>query len=476
VSTATWEGGRLRQRDSEWLETGDLAAVDEQGNLIYRGRKKDVIVTSSGLNIYPEDLEAALEAQPQVRACAVVQTEGRSGPEPLAALVVRDDANAAEAVRAANRGLADYQHIRRWVVWPEPDLPRTSTGKVLRREVARRIAGLQNDGAGSTQQGALEAILHRITGADVSKLGDDASLSEDLHLDSLGRVELQSTIEMQWGLEIDDAEWQQINTLGQLRRRLQEAASPTATESRPVERDPPDIYPEWTWHPAQQWIRTLFIETVMRLFVWFLAAPKVKRAIHREPAQRVLIVSNHVTAYDAALILYALPGRMRERVAIAMGAELVLDMRLGRNQGGWLADLLAPFGYFLITAWFNVFPLPQRRGFRESFAFAARAIDRGYHVLVFPEGRRTRDSAMHEFRTGAGLLWNELRCDALPVFIEGLAELKARHSGWFRSGQIEVCIGNVIPYDPGRDHATAAHVLEEHVRRVCADAARGEQR
>ncbi|HUS05303.1 MAG TPA: AMP-binding protein, partial [Bryobacteraceae bacterium] len=60
VSTAVWQGGELRQRDSEWLETGDLASVDEAGNLRYRGRKKDVIVTAAGLNIYPEDLESAL--------------------------------------------------------------------------------------------------------------------------------------------------------------------------------------------------------------------------------------------------------------------------------------------------------------------------------------------------------------------------------------------------------------------------------
>ena len=123
-----------------WLATGDLAEFDEQGNLRFRGRKKDVIVTSSGLNIYPEDLEAALARQPGVKTSTVVETAGAHGPEPLAVLVMTAGGDAGAAVAAANEELAEYQQIRRWIIWPEPDLPRTSTGKVLRREVARRIA------------------------------------------------------------------------------------------------------------------------------------------------------------------------------------------------------------------------------------------------------------------------------------------------------------------------------------------------
>ena len=116
VSGATWEQGKLRRGESEWLETGDLAAIDSAGNLTFRGRKKDVIVSSAGLNIFPEDLEAALQRQPGVRAAGVVGVVGAQGPQPMAALVLRGAASAEDAVRAANRELADYQQIRRWVV------------------------------------------------------------------------------------------------------------------------------------------------------------------------------------------------------------------------------------------------------------------------------------------------------------------------------------------------------------------------
>src|SRR5581483_12013398 len=130
ISNAIWQNGRLQHQGSEWLATGDLAELDSQGNLRFRGRKKDVIVTSAGLNIYPEDLEAALANQPGVKASAVVEVHTEAGAEPLAVLVMNDSAEVGEAVASANRQLAGFQRMQRWLLWPEPDLPRTSTGKV----------------------------------------------------------------------------------------------------------------------------------------------------------------------------------------------------------------------------------------------------------------------------------------------------------------------------------------------------------
>ena len=72
----------MQPRKSEWLATGDLGELDAGGALSFRGRKKDVIVTASGLNIYAEDLEAALLRQPQVRAAAIVEGHGPQGPHP----------------------------------------------------------------------------------------------------------------------------------------------------------------------------------------------------------------------------------------------------------------------------------------------------------------------------------------------------------------------------------------------------------
>jgi len=204
VSGATWAGGIMRPRQSEWLATGDLGEMDAAGALRFRGRKKDVIVTASGLNVYPEDLEAALLRQPQVRAAAIVEGLGPQGPHPLAVLVMCGNGDdAGEAVRAANRELAEFQQIRHWTIWPEPDLPRTSTGKVLRREIATTVAATAGEKrTEAPPRGGLGSIIQRITGEDPSTLPDSARLSEDVHLDSLGRVELQSALETRFGIQI----------------------------------------------------------------------------------------------------------------------------------------------------------------------------------------------------------------------------------------------------------------------------------
>jgi long-chain acyl-CoA synthetase len=160
-----------------------------------------------------------------------------------------------------------------------------------------------------------------------------------------------------------------------------------------------------------------------------------------------------VTSYDAPLILLALPGRIRRRIAIAMSAEMLLDFRRGRNQGNWFLNLLAPAAYLLMTGLFNVFPLPRATGFRRSFEHAGQAVDRGYSVLVFPEGHRSDDGAPQPFKGGAGLLWKELGAAALPVRLSGLGEIKARKSKWFRTGTISVSVGEVLPVDPAQSPA-----------------------
>src|SRR5204863_7012962 len=143
VSPGYWRDGAARTlEDGGWLRTGDLGEVDDEGNIFFKGRKKDVIVTAAGLNIYPEDIEAALNRQPEVKESAVVGVEGPRGPEPLAVLIMRDaGTDPSRAVERANRDLARHQHVRRWHVWPETDFPRTPTQKVRTRDILQKLDG-----------------------------------------------------------------------------------------------------------------------------------------------------------------------------------------------------------------------------------------------------------------------------------------------------------------------------------------------
>jgi long-chain acyl-CoA synthetase len=525
ISTATWSGGKLRQRDDEWLATGDLAEEQATGELRFMGRKSETIVTAAGVNVHPEDLEAALEEQHEIAASAVVAVETASGPEPCAVLVVRGgEKQAAEAVERANAHLAEFQHIQRWMLWPEPDLPRTSTGKVRRKPVAEWVQKHLADAAADRRNRVTEPQSERSRDwlyqlvAEISGERppgeDDLRLSEDFHLDSLGRVQLAAALEERLTDAPGEGVVDAARTLGDLRQiaggvRSSKLAKRNSSEGHPereedfdtadrradtstsssnradIARDdeggatstpatssqfhaisadnPESKYPLWPWWRPVQWLRAAFLELVAQPFVWFLGAPRVSSRRDMKIDEPVLIVCNHISAYDGALVEYALPGSMRRRIAAAMSGEMLEDFRHFRDPDTRRFMLFGPAAYWLLTALYNVFPLPRRRGFQRSFAHAGEAMDRGYHVLVFPEGTRSDAGQLAPFRPGIGLLVKQTHAPVLPMAILGLGELKARGSGWFRSGKIRIRVGELTRFGPTDSEAAITETLHARV-------------
>jgi long-chain acyl-CoA synthetase len=513
ISSATWTGGELRQTGNEWLATGDLAEEQTTGELKFLGRKSEVIVTASGVNIHPEDLEAAIEREPGVVGCAVVPMETANGPEPFAVLAVRGaGSQAAVAVEHANERLAEFQQVRRWALWPEPDLPRTSTGKVRRKAIALWLAGAQTTNgkgeAGVSQFSAgrdwLLALIAETTGEAPSGVGDELRLSEDLHLDSLGRVQLAAAIEERLGELPAEHALDQVRTLGELRNLIggertrgqgsgceeiaipradgpeavgtglgpQDDANPRQQAHAAGEEIRPEryLYPHWPWWTPVAWARCLFLELIAQPLVCMLANPRVVGKLALPDAEPMLIIGNHVTAFDGPLVQYALPGPIRRRIAAAMSGEMLEDYRHFRNPehatGQRRFFLFGPLAYFLVTSLFNVFPLPRRRDFQKSFAHAGEALDHGYNVLVFPEGTRSAEGKLAQFRPGIGLLVKQSQAAVLPVAIRGLGELKARGRGWLRSGTIEVHVGEPVRFAPRESEAAITARLHAEVEKL----------
>jgi len=546
ISTATWSGGELRQREDAWLATGDLAETQTTGELRFMGRKSETIVTAAGVNVHPEDLEAALEEQPEIAACAVVAIETATGPAPCAVLAVRGGDGIAAAVERANAKLAEFQRVRRWLVWPEPDLPRTPTGKVRRKTVAEWVRARSADeeesaaprtAANPTVADWLLALVAEIAGERPPAGGDDLLLSEDLHLDSLGRVQLAAALEERLANPPTEGAVDQARTLGDLRKlvttsgRNQEqetghkrliGATPNAgvefSTSTPGEefdkhREHADqdaegipgidrerdndltlmggyaqgvekveyLYPRWPWWSAIQGLRVLFLEAIAQPLIRVLAKPRVISPHALSCERPLLIICNHVTAYDGPLVMYALPGQMRRRVAAAMSGEMLEDFRHFRNPEHGPARrkrfmLFGPAAYWLLTALYNVFPLPNRRDFQRSFAHAGEALDHGYNVLVFPEGTRSAEGVLGRFRPGIGLLVKQSHTAVLPVAILGLGELKAQGWGWIRSGKIEVRVGEPLIFGPEETEAAITARLHEEVEILMGSASNPETR
>ncbi len=484
IADTEWRAGQAQARtaDGGWLRTGDLAARNAEGELVFAGRKSDIIVTGAGLNVHPQDLEAALKHQPGVRdACAFAFDSG-AGPQPAAALLMSDHSAADAAVTSANATLAEYQQIRRWLLWPDADFPRTSTGKVKRRDVAVRAAlAFHSSGEVTAGDDPLIHSLRTIRGTRVDNLTDASRLSEDIGLDSLGMVELQSALEQRFAVEIPEDAWQRARTVADLRRLIapgarsaEIAVSGTASTSASrasVSREAASgetIYPRWPWSAPIRWLRIAFLECISIPLTRLLLGPRIERPRSIVSDTPLLIAVNHVTAFDVPLVLAALPPHIRRHSAVAMAGGLLMGWRHARpERHGWLRPL-TPLAYWLVTALFNVFPLPQGAGFRRSFAHAGAAMDHGMHVMLFPEGRRSAGESLGAFQSGIGLLVRESAARVLPVAMIGLGEVKQRKRRWFRPGTVTIRVADPMAMESTETPQEFTSRLEARFRELLA--------
>jgi long-chain acyl-CoA synthetase len=492
VSPGYWQGGALRPAGDAggWLRTGDVAEVGAGGQLYFKGRKKDVIVTAAGLNVYPEDIEAELNREPEVRASAVVGVAGARGEEAVAVLVLRDErAGVAEIIQRANERLARHQQIRRWLVWHEPDLPRTATQKIIRREVAavaaaRCAADLSANGGGAARApDALAEIITRVGGEiPAAQLSPSLNLTTDLKLDSLGRVELLGALEERYQIEIDEAAFTAATTLGDVQKLIRQGAGESTHAGRVAsaggeaaatgdavvpETVVPYPYPRWARRFPATWIRIVLHYGVVVPLVRLMCPLRVegRGRLAGLGAGPALLVANHVTRADQALVLAALPASRARRLAIAMDGELLRDWRHAPPGTPLWTRLLGLAQYALVVTFFNVFPLPKQSGFRRSFAYAGESVDQGFNLLVFPEGARAREGRMNPFMAGVGLLVRELGVPVVPVRMEGLYELKRQRRRVARRGEVTVKFGEPLRFE-GEEPNEIAKELERQVARL----------
>lgn len=244
-----------------------------------------------------------------------------------------------------------------------------------------------------------------------------------------------SALEERFQVELNETSFSSAKTVGDVQRLLQQPAA-HRTEY---------VYPRWTQRAPVRWLRL----TVYYALVWpatqILGHPKiVGRENLRGVRSPVLIVSNHITRRaDIGLILAALSRRFRHRLATAMGGESLQRMRRPPRDWFFAKRWAHYLGYWLATAFFNVFPLPQHSGFRESFRFAGESADRGYSLLVFPEGEvnNSEDGRMAPFQNGIGLLAENLRLPIIPMRLDGVWQMKKERRRLAHSGEITVHIG-----------------------------------
>ncbi|HKV76999.1 MAG TPA: AMP-binding protein [Candidatus Sulfotelmatobacter sp.] len=460
VASGYWnsEGSHGVSDEQGWYRTGDIGALDVAGNLYFKGRKKEVIVTPGGINVHPADLEAALLKQPEVRECVVVGVERDGNAEPCAVVILRDDSDLESVVRRANEFLAEYQRMRMWMEWPQEDFPRTNTQKPKRQAIADFVrARVERSGsAGVSQAGnsPLGELISRVAGRSVPNLPPDTSLDSDLGLSSLDRVELLSALEDRYQVDLSETRFSSVRTVGDVERMLRGEATPGEVYH----------YAGWVLRWPVRWVRLLAHYLLMRPAIVLLGWPRI---VGRENLKGVkgplLVISNHLGDVDPGFILTALPARFRHRLAIATGGEALEALRSPSAECNWFLRVYDRVQWILGVSLLNLFPLPREAGFRRSFAYAGEAVDRGYNILVFPEGRHTTDGKLCPFRAGVGLLAENLGIPVLPMRIDGLFEYKKAGKKFAPPWKISVRIGNPVTFAAGTNAAAIAAALQERV-------------
>ncbi len=469
--------------DQGWFRTGDLGELDETGVLYYKGRKKDLIVTADGLNVHPQDVESVLNRLSGVRDSVVVAAPSPVGDVVHAALIPADtSSDLAKDIRLANGRLEAHQRVRSWSVWPEEDFPRTpSTWKVRRHLVARQVAERQGTPLRETVSPA-RTILARITGRDPRKILGTHRLEEDLGLSSLDRVDLLSRLEERGELEIDEEGLARISTVQALEAGLTGLAAAatsaveTGEERRPSASPPPTRVetplPCWTRRAPVRWARTGLREGFMlpllrnRLPLTVTGSDLFGRL--RPP---VIFAANHASHLDTPVILAALPPSWRQRLVPAMVQEWFLP-HFRPDEFTVRERLSASLQYILACGCFNAYPLPQRMGgIRRSLRYTGKLLDLGFCPLVFPEGRRSPDGALGNFREGIGLMGVRLEIPVVPVYVGGVFQVFPAGSRWPKRGPVSVTFGEPVRLDPGKGYAEGAEEVRRAVQELISQGA-----
>jgi long-chain acyl-CoA synthetase len=283
-------------------------------------------------------------------------------------------------------------------------------------------------------------------------------LEQQLNLSSLDRVELLSAIEEKFHVELNETAFVNAKTVADVERVLRE----------PAARRTEYLYPRWTQREPICWLRLAVYYALVWPATQILGHPRiVGRENLRGLRGPVLIVSNHITRRaDIGLILAAIPRRFRHRLTTAMGGEYLENMRQPPRDWFFAKRWGYQLGYWLATLLFNIFPLPQFSGFRESFRFAGESADRGYSVLIFPEGEvnNSEDGRMAPFQSGIGLLAENLGLPIVPMRLDGVWKMKRQHRRLAHFGEITVHIGAPVTFPPGTPPGEIARHLESLVR------------
>jgi long-chain acyl-CoA synthetase len=415
--------------DGGWLRTGDLGKLDDKNRLKIVGRSKEVILSASGENVYPDDVEVLLGLPKYIKELCIVGIPDREkeGAERVAVLAVPDyenrslDGNDEKVDRVQRRKDAEAElrkdigelprQMRPTVIhFTDVELPRTATRKVTRKQVRAILETLRDASeavaaakAAAKPGDALSFVRSAIASIARREVGDvqpEHDLQNELGFDSLMLVELASTLEAA-APKLAGVDLSSLRTVGEIEEAIRSlnGRSFEPSKTRTIEKDEEELYvPEWVRDPVKGALtvgQLSFYDRFMQV--------KVRGKANIPHNRHTLVVANHASHLDMGLAKYALGSYGQEIVALAA------EDYFFKNK--WARAYFENFT--------NMAALDRRSGLRKAIEQASEHIGRGRTVLIFPEGTRSTDGTMREFMPLIGNLVLNNHVDVLPVWLGG---------------------------------------------------------
>lgn len=478
-----------------WFRTGDLGRVDEDGWLYLTGRSKDLIVTSAGKNVYPDEVEARYRDLPFVKeVCvfgmtapdglgdavhAVVVVDPDRDPELDRASVEREIRTAAGAIAAE---MPQHQHISQFHFW-QRELPKTSTLKA-KRGLIRDIVASERSGnnvvpaldapqpddesylctANEEATRAVLAIVSQASKRSVADITPHMHLHLELGIDSIGRIDVLGALESTFNMHIDnEAGVKAVRVIDLIRLAGDRHPTGSAVKradvwERRLKRDAAHAESNGTLPTALKPLRWM-VRGTLGAFMNTYVRVRVKGRVHIPESGPFILAPNHSSHLDSPSVIAAIGGK--RRVWIAGAEDYFFNTRLKRLVFGKMLDTIA---------------FDRHADGVSGLRRCGAAFDRGDGLLMFPEGTRSVSGEMQAFKIGVAVLAIERGVPIVPVHIASAYDLWPKGQRFVRPGAIVVSFGKPVnppSRDEIADHYAAFQSVTKEVERAVRAMAAG---
>ncbi|MCC6276494.1 MAG: AMP-binding protein [Oligoflexia bacterium] len=449
-----------------WFHTGDIGKFDEQGFLYITGRKKDIIVTPNGKNVYPEELEEVLKSSPLFVEATVIGLQTSRG-EAVGAVIVPSpnlkgdiEKLVRHEVERLTQDLADYKQIQE-IILTQEELPKTPTKKVKKHLLKQMIQNKSLKGLSQEKSSGVQTPLPRshsgvwlsdqvkaISKQDFIWL--EAELKADLGLDSLTFMELIGNAETHFGIKIPDEKFSSIRTVDELLKFLPETSGLGA---KVLESKANFDYKR---------NNTLFMNGLRLLVHGLLLRPLMKimfglRVKNIPPSDwtNIIITPNHSSHLDLPTVLSSLPLNQVNRTYAVAADDYFFDH---------------PLKAWLVRLFFNAIPFERKARIDKGFKVCLEILAEGGNLVIFPEGTRSVTGQLAPFKPGVGLLLAGRPYKALPCRLRGVYEAFPKGAPLPKPGHVEIRFGELQSFasyaDQTSSYPTISQQLQQAVEKI----------